>query len=251
MILCNNKEDYMLRIQKKYIYIITIFLCFTVIKVGKRPLYMLIWGKPSSQKLSHTYEQFADIVPPQQWQETTISGYKIKYQLRKKYKVCGRVVWVDWNDGLINTWYHSAQRPSTKLYNAVAAVDVSIIHGATSADNNWNKIKFDHEERGLRYTYLYADNPIVNTDEINNNHVIPASSAIRRALAIIKKGEFVEMEGYLMDWKGTGKFANFNIKTATAAGDIHTEKLYGGRYGAGLCRQFYVTKVTINGYTFE
>ena len=212
---------------------------------------MFLWGKQTSERNTAFYEQFADFDGVQPWKKAHIGGYDIQYSLRKKYKIRGRVVWVDWNDGIINTWYHSALRPTTKLYNAVAAVDVSIIHGATAADGNWQKIKFNHEERGLTYTYLYADNPIVNSDEINNNHVIPASFAVRRGLSILKKGEIAEFEGYLMDWRGTGRFADFKIETATYAGELHAKDLYGGRAGAGLCRQFYVTKLIVGGYVFE
>jgi len=231
---------------------VTVFaVCLLGMHFLKRPLYMMLWGERSLNFSTATGERFADIGENLPWQNARISGYDIQYRLRKKYKVCGRAVWVDWNDGVINTWYHSALRPTTKLYNAVAAVDVSIIHGDTSADGNWQKIKFNHEERGLMYNYTYADNPIVNSAEINNNHVIPASFAVRRALAIIKKGEIAEFEGYLMDWKGTGKFADFEVETATYAGELHSKQLYGGKVGAGLCRQFYVTKITVGGYTFE
>ena len=232
----------------------TIYLAMAVAIVGwhwlKPVTYNLIWGQKVAEKDAPLNESFEDL-GNQAWQAVNISGYDILYRLRVHYKVRGRVVWVDWNDGIINTWYHSAGKEGTKLYNAVAAVDVSIVHGKTSDENNLKKIKFDHEERGLTYKYMYADNPIINRDEINNNHVIPATRAVRRAIALIKKGDVAEFEGYLMDWRGTGKFSWFHIETATQKGEVHTKQLYGGLPGAEHCRQFYVTKVIYNGYQFE
>lgn len=67
----------------------------------------------------------------------------------------------------------------------------------------------------------------------------------------MRVGDIVEVEGYLMDWQGTGEFSWFNIETAKEPGQIHEKRLYGGRPGAGYCRQFYVTKITFDGYTFE
>ena len=67
----------------------------------------------------------------------------------------------------------------------------------------------------------------------------------------MKVGDIVELEGYLMDWNGTGKFSWFNIETAIEPGELHTKILFGGQQGAGLCRQFYITKISFNGYTFE
>lgn len=238
-------------ILKKYWKIAAVVLCLLLIKEGRRPLYKYIWGTYSGVYPVVGSETFTPFGGSQLWMSADLGGYRIRYLLRRKYSVSGRVVYVDWNDGFWNTWYHSAANDGVKLYNAVAAVDVSIVHGATAEDGNWQKIKFDHEERGLMWTYQYKDNPVVNNDEINNNHVIPATTAVRRAIAIMKTGEVVEMEGYLMDWKGTGKFGWFSIETATEPGELHSKQLYGGVPGAGFCRQFYVTKVCFDGYCFE
>lgn len=236
---------------KKYWKYTAILLCLLIVKEGRRPLYQLLWGRYTGQQIELGGEEFAVFPDTDIWQRVEISGYVIDYQIRRKYKVNGRVVFVDWNDGIINTWYHAAANEGVKLYNAVSSVDVSVIHGATAEDGNWQKLKFKHEERGLSFRYQYADNPVVKHDEINNNHVIPATTAVRRAIAVMKVGEIVEMEGYLMDWKGTGKFSWFDIQTATEPGELHSKQLYGGVPGAGLCRQFYVTKVCFDGYCFE
>ena len=236
---------------KKNWKIILIISCCLFYWFGKKTVYQFLWGEYTGQQIEIGEEKFERFPDNQPWDKAQIGGYDIKYVMRRKYSVRGRVVFVDWYDGAIKTWYHSAANEGVKLYNAVASVDLSLIHGATAKDGNWKKIKFDHEERGLTWSYKYADNPIVNNHEINNNHVIPANLAIKKAIAIFKVGDIVEIEGYLMDWKGTGKFSQFNIETAKEPGDIHEKQLYGGRPGAGYCRQFYVTKITFDGYTFE
>ena len=240
----------MLRLTPKRITAISFITIIGTFYLIKPILYSRIFGKPTNIIHTDTSESFEELgnLP---WQQTTINGYQIKYRLRAKYHIIGRIIWIDWNDGLINTWYHSAGKQGTKLYNAIATVDISIAHGATSDPDNLRKIKFSHSERALNYTYLYKDNPIINHSEINNNHVIPASFAIRQAIAIMKKGDIAEFEGYLMDWQGTGKFSWFNIETATKSGDIHTRQLYGGIPGAGMCRQFYVTKIIYNGRLYQ
>ncbi|MBR1648484.1 MAG: hypothetical protein IJ689_02670 [Alphaproteobacteria bacterium] len=218
--------------------------------LSKKEIYQAVWGQKSGIYPAIGGEKFTDL-GDQPWQDAKIGGYDIKYRLRKEYEVSGRVVFIDWNDGIFNTWYHSASNEGVKLYNAVASVDVSIIHGQTAADDNWRKIKFSHEERALFYNYLYKDNPIVNDDEINNNHVIPATTSVRRAIALLKPGDIAYFKGYVMDWRGTGKFNWFEIETAVESGEKHAKILYGGRPGAGLCRQFYVTEINFGGYTFK
>lgn len=228
-----------------------LILCLLICHSAKKPLYQHIWGKYTGYIPSLGDETFINIEQNQKKQSAKIAGYNIEYRLRRKYSVKGRVVFVDWNDGWFNTWYHAARNEGTKLYNAVSPVDLSIIHGKTAEDGNWQKIKFDHEERGLITSYRYDNMPVINNDEINNNHVIPANNAIRKAISIMKVGDIVELEGYLMDWNGTGKFSWFNIETAIEPGELHTKILFGGQQGAGLCRQFYITKISFNGYTFE
>ena len=135
------------------------------------------------------------------------------------------------------------------MYDAVVPVDVSVIHGATAGESNWRKIKFSHEERLLWSSYLFKDNPIYNRDEINNNHVIPANQNILRALRIAKIGEPIYMEGYLIDWTGTGKYADYKFNTAVTPGEISKEKAAG--LITGLCRQIFVTKIAFDGYAFQ
>ena len=235
--------------QKMNFWLIIILVYVVWIYGLRRPVYQHLYGKPAelpSEQMIETWEDVAD----QDWQETTVNGYKIRYMVRKKYSVIGRIVYVDWYRNLIGTWYRSAMGKGVYLYDGVIPVDVSVIHGATAAEDNWRKFKFSHEYRMLVTKRDVRKNAIFKNDEVINNHTIPASENILRALKIVKIGEPVYIEGYLIDWKGTGKYGDFHIETAATPGELHKDK-YGGALIAIKCRQFFVTKITFGGYSFE
>lgn len=213
----------------------------------RRPVYMHLYGKAAELPPEQMVETWEDITG-QDWQETTVNGYKIRYMIRKKHSVVGRIVYIDWYH-LIGTWFRSAMNITHYLYDGVVPVDVSVIHGATAAEDNWRKYAFSHEYRLLKTRFKYKESPVYNHNEINNNHTVPASENILRALKIVKIGEPVYIEGYLIDWEGTGKYADFKITTAVTPGEVHKEK-YGGEM-AFKCRQIFVTKISFGGYSFE
>ena len=166
--------------------------------------------------------------------------------IRKKYSVTGRIVYLDWYN-LIGAWYRSAASPGAYLYDGVVPVDVSVIHGAMAAEDNLSKLNFSHAYRALLSNHKTG--AVYNFSEASNNHTIPASENILRALKIVKIGEPVYIEGYLVDWEGTGKYAYFKITTAVTPGQVHEDK-YGGEM-AFKCRQFFLTKISFGGYSFE
>lgn len=215
----------------------------------RRPVYLYLFGAPAAAEPTEAMGEAFEDVDGQEWQSSQIGGYGILYKIRKKYAVFGRIVYVDWYRNAVGTWFRSAMSRGVYLYDAVVPVDVSIVHGATAADGNWQKINFSHEERLLWTSYRFEDRPVFNQNEINNNHVIPASPNILRALKVVKKGESIYMEGYLADWKGTGEFSEYAFDTALTPGEISKEKA--GGLPTGLCRQFYVTKISFGGYVFE
>ena len=227
---------------------LTIVVLYAVWIYGlRRPVYQHLYGKQTESLPEQMVETWEDIAG-QDWREADIGRYKIRYMVRKKYSVVGRIVYIDWYH-FIGTWYRSAMNNDVYLYDGVVPVDVSVIHGAAAAENNWRKLKFSHEYRLLWSGYDPKNNPVYNRAEINNNHTIPASENILRALKIVKIGEPVYIEGYLIDWEGTGKHAGFKINTALTAGEIAKEKA--GGLLTGLCRQLFVTKISFGGYTFE
>ena len=228
---------------------LAIILLYAVWIYGlRRPVYQHLYGKPAESLPEQMVETWEDVTD-QDWQETTVNGYKIRYMIRKKYSVVGRIVYLDWYS-LIGAWYRSAMYGSNSyIYDGVAPVDVSVAHGAMAAEDNLRKLKFSHENRLLKLKWKYGENVVYNYDEVNNNHTIPASKNILRALKIVKMGEPVYIEGYLIDWKGTEKYADFEMTTAIAPKEFHKDK-YGGEW-AIKCRQIFVTKISFGGYSFE
>ena len=83
------------------------------------------------------------------------------------------------------------------LYDGVVPVDVSVIHGETAAEENFRKFKFSHQYRLLVHPKSV---PFRKFDEINNNHTVPVSENILRALKIFKIGEPVYIEGLLSEF---------------------------------------------------
>ena len=227
-------------------WLILVFVYAVWIYGLRRPVYQHLYGEPAEPLPEQMVETWEDVTD-QDWQETKVGRYKIRYMIRKKYSVVGRIVYLDWYH-FIGTWYRSAMNITHYLYDGVVPVDVSVIHGKTAAADNLSKLKFSHEYRLLLSRYKYG--AAYNYDEVNNNHTIPASKNILRALKIVKMGEAVYIEGYLIDWKGTGKYADFKINTAITPGEISKDK-YGGYLFAGQCRQFFVTKISFGGYSFE
>lgn len=45
---------------------------------------------------------------------------------------------------------------------------------------------------------------------------------IRKKHSVV--GRIVYIEGYLIDWKGTGKYADFEMDTAVTPGELHKAK---------------------------
>ena len=227
---------------------LTLVLVYVVWIYGlRRPVYLHLYGKKTEPLPEQMVETWEDVTG-QDWQETNVGRYKIRYMIRKKHSVVGRIVYIDWYH-FIGTWYRSAMNKDHYLYDGVVPVDVSVIHGEVAGEDNWRKLNFSHEYRML--VTRVGENTIFKNDEVINNHTIPASENILRALKIVKIGEPVYIEGYLIDWKGTGKYADFEITTAAAPGELHKDEKYGGALIAIKCRQIFVTKISFGGYMFE
>ena len=68
---------------------------------------------------------------------------------------------------------------------------------------------------------------------ISNNHIIPSNKKIAKALKYIKKGDFIELEGYLVD-------ANIDFWQITHYWESSTTR---NDTGDGACEVIYVTSI--------
>ncbi len=73
-----------------------------------------------------------------------------------------------------------------------------------------------------------------------NTHVIPASARLRRAVACVKKGDDVRLEGWLVDVDGVDD-QSFHWKTSVSRSDE----------GPGGCETVFLTRLTINTRIYE
>jgi hypothetical protein len=105
-------------------------------------------------------------------------------------------------------------------------------------------MKFSQFGRFCNYTYDLDSpvNPKYVVSHMSNNHIIPANPNIRRSLSLVKKGNKVIVEGYLVNVTGS----------APGKGTFHwNSSLRRDDYGDGACEIIYVTKLQINNKVFE
>lgn len=120
--------------------------------------------------------------------------------------------------------------------------DIGLVWGPLSTKENQKKIKWT--SYGNRYlSWKVADGEWLESiggksafiTSYSNNHLIPASSEIERSIKSIRKGDYVQIEGYLVDinWKNSSG-STFTWKTSTSRDDT----------GNGACEVIYVKNVT-------
>lgn len=115
--------------------------------------------------------------------------------------------------------------------------------------DNWKEFKIKHEQRGA-WVYIKNDKPsLYKPSEWSNVHIIPKNQTIRNGFKTVKKGDIVKIEGFFVDWQGTGAYNSFTIQTARNFADISEQKL--GGQETLLCIQLFVTKLFANGYVFK
>jgi hypothetical protein len=73
-----------------------------------------------------------------------------------------------------------------------------------------------------------------------NTHVIPGSARLRRAVSVVRKGDDVRLEGWLVDVNGIDS-PDFQWRTSTSRSDE----------GPGGCETVYLTRLTVNTRVYE
>jgi len=110
----------------------------------------------------------------------------------------------------------------------------------------WGKLTESEMKKFIKYTqmlrfYFYKftrDCPLTQEyigDHSSNNHLIPANKNILNVLRKIRKGDIIQLWGYLVNIKGTYKGKDVNWKTSTSRADT----------GNGACELIYVEKVRL------
>lgn len=211
---------------------------------GKRLIYPYVYGMQTSQKIDtlmgwkieHTQSQ------PIMVQR---KDYAVQITPLKQVRVSGKVVYLDWYNAF-GTFYRS-NRYAT-IYDDLIPLDISLVSGQTASPQVVKQFEFKHE-----YRVLWA-RPLTNavryrSDEIHNIHTLPSSKSIYKGLQTVSVGDTVLLEGYLTETRGLLKDNSLVLRSAITTGEI-SNQLAGGQI-TGLCFQFYITKLIVNGFIFE
>lgn len=181
------------------------------------------------------YELVASLVglPDPNQQETTgefvkvIDEYEVNFEKKANYVLYGRV----------EEKFH--YNPSRSFINKLSEYDLGIVWGKLLAEN-LEDMKF--RNNGSRFlTYRYSQSftnkmggkeNIINS--LSNNHIIPDNEYILKCLKYLKEGEYIKLEGYLVNVTYKSDFDKGEWPTSLSRTD----------HGDGACEVFYVTNLT-------
>lgn len=137
----------------------------------------------------------------------------------------------------------SARVVSTKSYSrgwesSLSPVDLALVWGELATRKYDKQISYRQRNRWYYYRYS-AEFPLPRQYIIShscNNHMIPATNNVHRALKTIKTNDLVAIEGYLVNV--TGKIGRSDVwwSTSTSRSDS----------GDHSCEIIYVEKLRIN-----
>lgn len=158
-----------------------------------------------------------------------INGSNVEINYVAKYSISGRVVDVQ-------NYY------GYDIRNNLSPKDIGISWGFLANEKNHRKVTWS--SAGNRYLSWYSSdgmwiNEMGGTNKIteycSNNHLIPSDNKNKKLIDSIKEGDFVRIEGYLVNVyckKSDGSYFNWN--TSTSRNDT----------GNGACEIVYVTNIT-------
>jgi hypothetical protein len=158
-----------------------------------------------------------------------IKGGSVSITPLAEYKISGAVV--------------SKKSYSDDWEGEISPVDLAIAWGKLAEPEFSRYITFSHGYRWYRYQWKEGspfDASYIITHSANN-HMIPATENVLRALKTVKKRDRVVLEGYLINLKGTYKGREVRWNTSLSRTDT----------GDGSCELFYVSKVRIDTKVYE
>lgn len=221
--------------RKKYLFLATIILFSSFITSF---IYQNFYGE-KSYVVRQNEDTKLSIVPIENktTKKYTSGKYTISYEAQAEINLRARAVYIDFNNGLFSSWDYY----SNPVYDAVSPIDLSVFIGSMA--KNWKEYRIEHERRAM---IVYGDYKV---GEWENLHIIPTSKNIYAGLKTVRAGDIVSLKGYLINWKGTGEYANVKIETALSFATESKEKI-GGRF-TWLCMQFFLTELEVRGYIYK
>ena len=212
-----TKEDNLRSINKtiktiNIIYIVLIFIA--ILSTTIRNIYIDV------QKPKEKIESLKNINEPIQTEyqnnKTLKKGNKtINIDMLYKYEITGRVTNIE-------------KYNNNEIFSKISPLDVGISWGETANKYNHNKIKYSSiGDRKIYSSYDY--DAVYNSFETSNNHLIPKNDKIKKYLSLIKRNDYIRIEGYLVNVSTN----NWYTKSSTTRNDT----------GDGACEIIYVTNI--------
>jgi hypothetical protein len=117
--------------------------------------------------------------------------------------------------------------------------DFVLTWGAVTKDPAWSSISFTQTGRFYLWSTRDASlEPGYVSSHTANTHLLPGSSRVASALARVRRGDVVRLEGDLVDIDGPGGFVWRTSLTRTDT-------------GAGACETLYVRAITIGTHKYR
>ena len=157
----------------------------------------------------------------------TIKGYTYTLTPKASYDISGLVVSQHRGDALFNL-YHKADPGNIK--------DVCVAWGEAITNGSYQKVKFSSEEFTCYYSWSGVLVPPFKHEKMSNNHLIPATAAVAKAIDAIRVGDQIWMKGLLVDYTVTqDRREIFTRRTSLSRNDT----------GNGACEILYVTDLSV------
>jgi hypothetical protein len=155
---------------------------------------------------------------------------------------------IDFAIGLRATYTISGIVLSKKNYSsgwsaALAPCDLALGWGDLVKDNTYKQLRWSQSSRWYHWRYgsdFTRDNTFVARYS-SNNHIVPATENLTRAVKSLKRGDVVELSGYLVNINGNKDGTPYWWCSSVRRDDT----------GDNSCEVMYVTRLKTRGLLFE
>lgn len=159
----------------------------------------------------------------------TKDGYDIAITKKAAYTVRGVVV------GREN--YHSGWN------SLISPADVALCWGKLAENGTYKRLKWS---QGNRWYFWHAGNDLgYNNDFVaqhsSNNHMIPSTPNLAKAIKSLKEGDAVELTGHLVDVAAAKKSQKYWWNSSISTTDR----------GDGSCEVIYLTRLKVHGKIYQ
>ncbi|MBN1949000.1 MAG: hypothetical protein JW784_04585 [Candidatus Cloacimonetes bacterium] len=125
----------------------------------------------------------------------------------------------------------------------LAPFDLALGWGTLSEQDIGKRVKFSQWDRfyffKIKPGYAYSEDYVYTHS--SNHHLIPATSNLKRALRILRRGDLIKLEGYLVNV--SGRYGKQSVRWNSSLTRMDR--------GNGACELLYVTSLTVGGKIFN